>query len=393
VRSERGQSTTELLGLLVVVVAILAALISSGIGGSIAGGIERALCRVIGGTSCSTEVRRPAPRDTDNDGVPDARERRLGLSPTSPDTDGDGLSDGRELRAYDAPGGQNLSTRPDPRSADRDHDGLTDAQELAGGTLPGRRDSDTYMGSAGDGVSDGDEIRRGTNPVDVDTDHDGTWDGDEVDHGDDPLHDERSWLDKAGTFAVDVLADDPVGDLVTLGFGKVAKIGLKSTVKAVEAARAARAAEESGDVVTAAAKRAEAVREAAPAARITTNKANGDAARDRIAAELQEQFPRDRVRKEVTFDTSLGPRRVDVLQGRTAHEVKVGRTGLTSRIRSELAKDSELLASGDEQVREVVWRFERSPATGRAGPSAKLERELCARGIAIVVEGKLQPCA
>lgn len=46
---------------------------------------------------------------------------------------------------------------------------------------PGARDTD------GDGISDEDEIRIGTNPYDADTDHDGYPDGLEIALGSDPL--------------------------------------------------------------------------------------------------------------------------------------------------------------------------------------------------------------
>ncbi|MBT6034288.1 MAG: CAP domain-containing protein [Candidatus Jacksonbacteria bacterium] len=38
------------------------------------------------------------PRDTDNDGLSDVIEERIGTDPTNPDTDGDGVSDGKEVK-------------------------------------------------------------------------------------------------------------------------------------------------------------------------------------------------------------------------------------------------------------------------------------------------------
>ena len=64
---------------------------------------------------------------------------------------------------------------------DGDGDGLTDAEELARGTDPDDPDTDD------DGLPDGDEVARGTDPLDPDTDDDGLLDGDEVAHGTDPL--------------------------------------------------------------------------------------------------------------------------------------------------------------------------------------------------------------
>lgn len=65
---------------------------------------------------------------------------------------------------------------------DSDGDGLTNADELARGTLPDRRDTDE------DGLDDGQEInQRNTNPLSPDSDNDGVRDGDEVARGMNPL--------------------------------------------------------------------------------------------------------------------------------------------------------------------------------------------------------------
>lgn len=44
----------------------------------------------------SSKINRP--RDTDNDGLSDVIEERIGTDPTDPDTDGDGISDGEEVK-------------------------------------------------------------------------------------------------------------------------------------------------------------------------------------------------------------------------------------------------------------------------------------------------------
>jgi serine/threonine protein kinase len=65
---------------------------------------------------------------------------------------------------------------------DDDKDGLLNQEELeVYNTLPNNRDTD------GDGLSDGDEVSRGTGPLDDDSDDDGLKDGDEVNRGIDPL--------------------------------------------------------------------------------------------------------------------------------------------------------------------------------------------------------------
>jgi predicted Ser/Thr protein kinase len=59
--------------------------------------------------------------------------------------------------------------------ADSDNDGLPNAEEIKLGTDPNKADTD------GDGLADGDEVKKyGTNPLDIDTDHDSVNDGTEV---------------------------------------------------------------------------------------------------------------------------------------------------------------------------------------------------------------------
>ena len=136
--------------------------------------------------------------DADNDGLPDAWERKFGLSPddagdatldgdgdlltnlqefaagTNPtleDTDGDGLSDGVETD--DGVWVSTTATGTSPRSADTDRDGLNDSVEIPNlaydpdnpfgqpGSNPFSSDSD------GDGVSDGPEALAGSDPTDA----------------------------------------------------------------------------------------------------------------------------------------------------------------------------------------------------------------------------------
>ena len=104
--------------------------------------------------------------DTDGDGLTDDQENHAYYTdPEDTDTDDDGLNDGEEVGR-----GSN------PRLTDSDGDGLNDAEEIALGTDPVDRDTDD------DGLDDGEEeLTRRTNPVDSDTDGDGIDDGDEVD--------------------------------------------------------------------------------------------------------------------------------------------------------------------------------------------------------------------
>ena len=112
------------------------------------------------------------PTDADGDGLPDWWETLYGLDPddhadAAEDPDGDGLTNLEEYRAG-----------TDPLSPDTDGDGLPDAWETANGTCP-------FVGDAfgdldGDGLSNLDEFRRGTDPANPDTDGDGLSDYEEA---------------------------------------------------------------------------------------------------------------------------------------------------------------------------------------------------------------------
>jgi hypothetical protein len=86
------------------------------------------------------------------------------------DSDGDGLADGVEK-----------DRGSDPKTADTDGDGLDDGIEVH------TYSSDpTAVDSDGDGLTDGREIDHGTDPTQADTDGDGLADGAEVDRGTSP---------------------------------------------------------------------------------------------------------------------------------------------------------------------------------------------------------------
>ena len=86
--------------------------------------------------------------DSDQDGLDNLRESRLGTDPFDPDTDDDGLIDSEEV----TPGGDGWVT--DPLDADTDDDGIADGEESTigrDGHITNPLDPDTD----GDGLSDG----------------------------------------------------------------------------------------------------------------------------------------------------------------------------------------------------------------------------------------------
>lgn len=88
--------------------------------------------------------------DSDNDGLPDDVEAKLGTDPHNPDTDGDGLADGEEVITY----------HTNPLKPDTDEDGLSDFDEIKiWHTDPLNPDTD------GDGFKDGAEVKNGYNPL------------------------------------------------------------------------------------------------------------------------------------------------------------------------------------------------------------------------------------
>ena len=99
----------------------------------------------------------PLEGDTDGDGLGDAEEARLGTNPARVDTDSDGMSDDWELSNGLDP------LDPGDAAPDPDGDSLSNLEEYLNQTNPdpdGGRDSD------GDGVDDGTEVRRGSDPND-----------------------------------------------------------------------------------------------------------------------------------------------------------------------------------------------------------------------------------
>jgi hypothetical protein len=74
--------------------------------------------------------------DTDNDGIPDETETKLGLNPNSTDSDGDGISDLEEVGDINNPTDTDGDGTIDALDSDSDNDGVSDADEREAGTDP-----------------------------------------------------------------------------------------------------------------------------------------------------------------------------------------------------------------------------------------------------------------
>jgi len=96
--------------------------------------------------------------DSDDDGLPDFAEPFHGTDTNDWDSDGDLFPDSWEV-CYEYDPMDNSDPDPDD---DDDEDGLTNFEEMRRGTDPSSSDTD------GDGVSDGDEVDNGSDPADDD---------------------------------------------------------------------------------------------------------------------------------------------------------------------------------------------------------------------------------
>lgn len=117
-------------------------------------------------------------RDLDSDGLTDTEELICGTDPGWQDTDHDGFDDTMEDSDCDGhSNGREVALGTDCGDANDHPGGTGDVGSCDGGPV----DSD------GDGVSDEDEVERGTDPDDADTDDDGDCDGAEIECGSSPL--------------------------------------------------------------------------------------------------------------------------------------------------------------------------------------------------------------
>jgi hypothetical protein len=317
-RSPRGQTAAELLGALLVVSAIIAALATTSVGTAIAQQMERLVCEIGSDADCAAAPPPGAtPSDADGDGISNEDERALGSDPRSADSDGDGLEDAHEVRigtdpVADDSDGDGLTDRMeaasggrlDPNNADTDGDSLTDGEEAALGTDPTSADGDGEYGAARDGLTDAEEIELGTDPNAYDTDGDGNPDGKEVEEGSDPTEDERSLIQKG--FESFIL-DDPIGFVVTLGAGRLASGSAKVLAGRLKALN--RALRNAKTVQEAAAIRRRILAEIRNALRHPTRAGRTEAARQKRIDKLARDPDRGRIdattRREATDAVEL----------------------------------------------------------------------------------------
>lgn len=127
----------------------------------------------------------PTKADSDDDKLVDAQEIEYGTNPNKPDTDEDGIWDYEEINKFDT----------DPKNKDTDNDNLSDGQEVYQATAFDNKTTDPNKADTDGGtLNDGAELERGLNPFDptddvvviTDSDGDGLSDKEEDKHGSDP---------------------------------------------------------------------------------------------------------------------------------------------------------------------------------------------------------------
>jgi hypothetical protein len=120
--------------------------------------------------------------DRDGDWLPDGWEIAFDVDERDADPDGDGVDNGHEYVRGTDPNGPDALYGDTPLGPDTDGDGVTDRVEAGLGLSVARNDTD------GDGLADGIEMYElGTDPHDADTDDDLLGDGAEVAAGTSPV--------------------------------------------------------------------------------------------------------------------------------------------------------------------------------------------------------------
>lgn len=147
--------------------------------------------------------------DSDKDGLSDYIEVQFaGSSPNKVDTDGDGLTDFEEVMYTftDPAKRESVENGVPDADADSDNDGISNRDELKLGSSPSSEDTDM------DGLDDGYEVNiLKTNPIKDDTDGDGITDYEEIELGLDPLNIATNGTpDGERIIKQTIPADDPV---------------------------------------------------------------------------------------------------------------------------------------------------------------------------------------
>ena len=145
----------------------------------------------------------PADIDSDNDGLTDIIENAFGTDVNKADTDADGLTDYQEIlflntdpRKEDTDG-NGVSDKDE----DTDNDGISNLNEFKIGTNPLKFDTDE------DDITDDEERVIGTDPLNEDTDGDGASDGWEKKNGFDPLNADQSFVIKKTDGAMSIVLE------------------------------------------------------------------------------------------------------------------------------------------------------------------------------------------
>ena len=136
--------------------------------------------------------------DPDNDGLTNLEELKYGTNPNDADTDKGGVKDGVEIK-----NGTDPLDASDDYSIDSDGDGIPDSWEMANGMNP-YDGSDAGLDPDGDGLTNLEEFKYGTDPNNPDTDGGGVNDGDEIMRSTDPLApaDDNTSLKGMGAYIV-----------------------------------------------------------------------------------------------------------------------------------------------------------------------------------------------
>ncbi|MDP6576149.1 MAG: S-layer homology domain-containing protein [Candidatus Peribacteraceae bacterium] len=175
-------------------------------------------------------------KDSDKDGLPDEYEKEKGLDPEDPDDgdedeDEDGLTNEEEFvegtdpveddsDGDEVPDGEDAFPDDAKYQKDTDEDGMPDAYEEANGLNKGVP-SDAGMDADGDGLNNLGEFLYGTDPNNPDSDHDGIVDGEEIDKGTNPLENACLLIAKPTALFTDTLGHWSEDYVVRLHMTKV----------------------------------------------------------------------------------------------------------------------------------------------------------------------------